>query len=223
QALGRRYLNGEVSAFALVGRHGRHYRYEATVRPWTWYMTRAANCRIFQQRTVLEIIEDLFFKYADVASWGLLNRTTETYRKWEYCVQYQETDFNFVSRMMEHEGIYYFFVHEKGKHTLVLADSPGAHEPLPEYARVPYVGRDAAAAAVEECVYSWVVSKQVNSGGYVTDDYDFTKPRAKLEQRKMHPLGHANDRYKVYEYPGGYTMPTPDGEFYTKVRLDELQ
>jgi type VI secretion system secreted protein VgrG len=223
QALGRRFLNGEVTSFALVGRDGRYHRYEAIVRPWAWYMTRTANCRIFQQKTVIEIIEDLFFKYGDVPSWGLLNRTNETYRKWDYCVQYQETDFNFVSRMMEHEGICYYFKHEKGKHTLVLADSPGGHDALPEYDRIPYIGRDAVGEAREEHVESWRVSKQVDSGGYITDDYDFTKPRAKLEQRKTHPLGHANDRYKVYEYPGGYTIPSPDGEFYAKVRLEELQ
>ena len=223
QALGRRLLNGEVTAFSLIGRDGRYYRYEAILRPWAWYMTRTANCKIFQQKTVIEIIEDVFFKYGDVATWGLLNRTMETYRTWEYCVQYQETDFNFVSRMMEHEGIYYYFVHEKGKHTLVLSDSPGAHDPLPEYASVPYIGRDVVSVADEERVYNWTVSKQVDSGGYVTDDYDFKKPRAKLEQRKAHPLGHSNDSYKVYEYPGGYTIPAPDGEFYTKVRLEELQ
>jgi type VI secretion system secreted protein VgrG len=224
QALGRRYLNGDVTRFALIARHGRYYRYEAILRPWVWYMTRTSNCRIFQNMTALEIIETLFFyPYGDVSSWSLLNRTTESYRKWEYCVQYQETDFNFVSRLMEHEGIYYYFEHAMGKHTLIFADSPGAHQTLPEYARVRYIAPDAALIADEEHVESWIVSKQVDPGGYITDDYDFTKPRAKLEQRKFHPLGHANDKYKFYDYPGGYTQPAPDGERYAKVRLEELQ
>jgi len=220
---GRRYLNGEVARFAYVSRFGRYYRYEAILRPWTWYMTRAADCRIFQKRTAIDIIEDVFFKYADVSSWGLLNRTSDTYRQWDFCVQYQETDFNFVSRMMEHEGIYYYFEHENGKHTLVLADSPGAHKPLPEYERIPFYAPDAAVIADEEHVHRWVVTKEVDPGGYTTDDYDFRKPRAKLEQRKQHPLGHANDRYKFYDYPGGYVEPAPDGERYAKVRLEELQ
>jgi len=220
---GRRYLNGEVTRFAYVSRFGRYYRYEAILRPWTWYMTRASNCRIFQKRTAIEIIEDVFFKYADVSSWGLLNRTSDSYRQWDFCVQYQETDFNFVSRMMEHEGIYYYFEHENGKHTLVLADSPGAHKPLPEYEKIPFYAPDAAVIANEEHVHRWVVTKEVDPGGYTTDDYDFRKPRAKLEQRKQHPLGHANDRYKFYDYPGGYVEPAPDGERYAKVRLEELQ
>ena len=223
EQLGRRYLNGEVTRFALVARFGRYYRYEAILRPWAWYMTRAANCRIFQKRTVLEIIEDVFFKYGDVSSWGLLNRTNDTYRQWDFCVQYQETDFNFVSRMMEHEGIYYHFEHEMGKHTLVLSDSPGAHKVLPEYASVPFIAPDPAVIADEEHVESWIVSKEVDPGGYITDDYDFKKPRAKLEQRKTHSLGHPNDKYKFYDYPGGYIEPKPDGEHYAKVRLEELQ
>jgi len=223
EPLGRRYLNGEVTRFALISRYGRYYRYEVILRPWTWYMTRASNCRIFQKRTAIEIIEDVFFKYADVSSWGLLNRTTETYRQWDYCVQYQETDFNFVSRMMEHEGIYYYFEHEMGKHTLVLADSPSAHKPLPEYEKIAFIAPDAAVIANEEHVESWIIAKEVDPGGYITDDYDFRKPRAKLEQRKVHPLGHANDKYKFYDYPGGYIDPAPDGERYAKVRLEELQ
>jgi type VI secretion system secreted protein VgrG len=224
QGLGRRYLNGEVTSFGLVSRLERHYRYQAVVRPWTWYMTRTENSKIFQNKTAIDmILEVLFYPYGNVSSWGVLNRTTDSYRKWDYCVQYQESDFNFVSRMMEHEGIYYFFKHEMGKHTLVLADSPAGHDALPEYAKVPYIGRDAASIADEEHFDGWMPSKQVESGAYLTDDYDFTKPRAKLEQRKTHPLGHPNDRYRVYQYPGGYTEPTPDGEFYTKVRLEALQ
>ncbi len=224
QGLGRRYLNGDVTRFALIARDGRYYRYEAILRPWTWYMTRTSNCRIFQNKTALDIILDvLFYPYGNVSSWSLLNRTTETYRTWDYCVQYQETDFNFVSRMMEHEGIYYWFEHSMGKHTLIIADSPGAHQVLPGHAQIPYIAPNPAVIADEEHIESWVVSKQVDTGGYVTDDYDFTKPRAKLEQRKTHPLGHANDNYKFYDWPGGYTQPTPDGERYAKVRLEELQ
>jgi type VI secretion system secreted protein VgrG len=224
QGLGRRYLNGDVTRFALIAREGRYWRYEAILRPWTWYMTRTSNCRIFQNKTALDIVlEVLFYPYGNVSSWSLLNRTTETYRKWDYCVQYQETDFNFVSRMMEHEGIYYWFEHAMGKHTLIIADSPGAHQALPGHAQIPYIAPDPAVIADEEHIESWVVSKQVDTGGYVTDDYDFTKPRAKLEQRKNHPLGHANDNYKFYDWPGGYTQPAPDGERYAKVRLEELQ
>jgi type VI secretion system secreted protein VgrG len=218
QALGRRYLNGEVTRFALIGRDGRLYRYEAVVRPWVWYMTRASDCKIFQQMDAPTILSEVFGKYPYVVE----KRLSGGYRTWDYCVQYQETDFNFVSRLMEHEGIYYFFEHELGQLKLVLADSPGAHQPLAEYASIPYIAPDAATFADEEHVQSWIVSKEVNPGGFVTDDFDFRKPRAKLQQWNVHPYGHPNADYRIYDYPGGYTE-IPEGEFYTKVRLEELQ
>ena len=218
QQLGQRYLNGEVTRFALIGRDGRYYRYEAIVRPWVWYMTRASDCKIFQQMDVPSILSEVFGKYPYVVE----KRLAGAYRTWDYCVQYQETDLNFVSRLMEHEGIYYFFEHGMGQLKLVLADSPGAHQPLPEYAEIPYISPDAATFADEEHVQSWIVSKEVDPGGFVTDDFDFRKPRAKLQQWNLHAFEHPNAEYRIYDYPGGYTEIS-EGEFYTKVRLEELQ
>jgi len=218
QQLGQRYLNGEVTRFALIGRDGRYYRYEAIVRPWVWYMTRASDCKIFQQMDAPTILSEVFGKYPYVVE----KRLSGAYRTWDYCVQYQETDLNFVSRLMEHEGIYYFFEHGMGQLKLILADSPGAHQPLPEYAEIPYISPDAATFADEEHVQSWIVSKEVDPGGFVTDDFDFRKPRAKLQQWNLHAFEHPNAEYRIYDYPGGYTEIS-EGEFYTKVRLEELQ
>ena len=218
QQLGQRYLNGEVTRFALIGRDGRYYRYEAIVRPWVWYMTRTSDCRIFQQMDAPTILSEVFGKYPYVVE----KRLAGAYRTWDYCVQYQETDLNFVSRLMEHEGIYYFFEHGMGQLKLILADSPGAHQPLPEYAEIPYISPDAATFADEEHVQSWIVSKEVDPGGFVTDDFDFRKPRAKLQQWNLHAFEHPNAEYRIYDYPGGYTEIS-EGEFYTKVRLEELQ
>jgi type VI secretion system secreted protein VgrG len=207
-----------VTRFALIGRDGRYYRYEAIVRPWVWYMTRASDCKIFQQMDAPTILSEVFGKYPYVVE----KRLSGAYRTWDYCVQYQETDLNFVSRLMEHEGIYYFFEHGMGQLKLVLADSPGAHQPLPEYAEIPYISPDAATFADEEHVQSWIVSKEVDPGGFVTDDFDFRKPRAKLQQWNLHAFEHPNAEYRIYDYPGGYTEIS-EGEFYTKVRLEELQ
>ena len=218
QKLGRRYLNGEATRFALIGRQGRYYRYQAIVRPWMWYLTRASDCRIFQQMDAPAILSETFSKYPYLVE----KRLTGSYRTWEYCVQYQETDFNFVSRLMEHEGIYYFFQHSMGQLKLVLADSPGAHQPLPEYADIPYYGADAAMTPDEEHFRNWIVSKEVDSGGFETDDYDFKKPRAILKQWNVRAFEHPNADYRIYDYPGGYSE-IPDGEFYAKVRREELQ
>ena len=103
--------------------------YRAEVVPWPWFLTRTTDCRIFQNQSTPDIIETIFedFGFTDFAL-----ELKGSYPKREYCVQYRETAFNFVSRLMEHEGIFYFFRHEDGKHTLVLADAVSAYAECPE-------------------------------------------------------------------------------------------
>ena len=130
-----RYFNGHVSAFTQLDPEGEMAVYHATVVPWLWFLTQSSDCRIFQNKTVPDIIEEVF-KDHGFDQYEL--RLTRTFRTWEYCVQYRETAFNFVSRLMEQEGIYYFFIHDKGSHILALGDSPSAHEPCPGYIDIEY-------------------------------------------------------------------------------------
>ncbi|MDR5784681.1 type VI secretion system tip protein TssI/VgrG, partial [Caballeronia sp. LZ065] len=126
-----RYLDGQITRFEFNGREtltSRSYIYTATVRPSLWYLTRSINCRIFQEKTVVEIIQEVFSAYG----FPVTNRLSSTYRTWGFCTQFQESDFAFVSRLMEQEGIYYYFTHQMGQHTLVLADDMSAHDPLPD-------------------------------------------------------------------------------------------
>ena len=130
----RRYFHGVVSEFSQGGWLQTYNEYRAVVRPWFWLLTRTADCRIFQEKTVPDIFEEV------VKAYGLTDyelRLSGSYEPWEYCVQYRETDFNFLSRLLEQEGIYYFFEHEKSKHTMVLADDPGAHRTRSGYETVP--------------------------------------------------------------------------------------
>lgn len=139
-----RYFNGVVSQFAYTGRYRHFASYRAVLSPWLWFLTRTADCRIFQNKTVPDIIKEVFREHGFTDFDDLLSGQ---YRTWEYCVQYRETDSNFVSRLMEKEGIYYYFKHEKDKHTLVLADSIGAHSRIPGYERVPYTRRPKTSCA----------------------------------------------------------------------------
>jgi len=121
-----RHFNGIVNRFAASGRGDRLNMYSAEVVPWLWLLTRTADCRIFQDKTVPDIIKQIF---SDLGMNDFSDSELKgNYEPWEYCVQYRETDFNFVSRLMEHVGIFYYFKHEKGKHTLVLADQKGAYK-----------------------------------------------------------------------------------------------
>src|SRR5450759_279310 len=130
-----RYFNGFVSRFAQLPGEDRLARYQADVVPWMWFLTRTANCRIFQNKNVPDIVQQIFkdFGFQDFEV-----RVQGTYDPWEYCVQYRETACNFILRLLEQEGIFFFFRHEKGKHILVLADSPSAHQPCPSAAKVRY-------------------------------------------------------------------------------------
>src|SRR6266851_7393543 len=117
-----RYFNGYVTRFAQSGTYGRYHRYVAVVHPWLWFLTRTTDCRIFQDMTVPDIVKKVF---GDHTTADFKLELTGTYRKWNYCVQYRETDFNFVSRLMEEEGIYFYVRHTHGHNTLVLTDSTG--------------------------------------------------------------------------------------------------
>ena len=103
---GKRYFNGHVAQFTQVANLGRFAHYRAVIRPWLWFLTRTADCRIFQNKTVPDIIKEVFRELGFTDFEELLSKS---YRQWDYCVQYRETDFNFVSRLMEQEGMYYFF------------------------------------------------------------------------------------------------------------------
>src|SRR5262245_62151134 len=131
-----RSFNGYVTRFSQGGMYGRYYRYFAEVRPWLWFLTRTADCRIFQSMKVPDILKAGF---ADHPAADYAFELTGSYRTWNYCVQYRETDFNFISRLMEHEGIGYYFRHTEGHDTLVLTDSTSKHAACPGYEKLPFV------------------------------------------------------------------------------------
>jgi len=120
EAKGERHFHGHVAEFAYVEPIGEIHAYRATLRPWLWFLTRSADCRIFQNKNVPDIIKTVF---RDLGFTDFKDGLSRSYEPWEYCVQYRETAFDFVSRLMEHEGIYYYFEHTASKHSLVLTDS----------------------------------------------------------------------------------------------------
>jgi type VI secretion system secreted protein VgrG len=213
-----RYFNGYVTRFAQGGMYGRHHRYLATVRPWLWFLTRTADCRIFQEMKVPDIIKAVF---ADHPSADFKLELTSSYHPWTYCVQYRETDFNFVSRLMEHEGISYYFRHTDGHDTMVLTDSTSKHTPVPGYEKLSFIARQEQVKPDLEHVSGWDFAREIEPGVYVHDDYDFERPSVELKTNKVLPRGYKPSDYEVYDYPGFY-LQRPDGEQYAGVRIDEL-
>lgn len=214
-----RYFNGYVTRFAQVSTHGRYHLYQATVRPWLWFLTRTANCRIFQDMTVPDIIKQIFDDHSQIAD--VKKDLTGNYRKWEYCVQYRETDFNFVSRLMEQEGIYFYFKHVDGRHTLILADSYSAHSPFEGYAEIPFIPQDRAGRLEHERINEWNFAREIQPGHYVVDDFDFQKPSVELQVKTKIKREHELADYEVYDYPGEY-VTNAEGEQVVRTRIEEL-
>jgi type VI secretion system secreted protein VgrG len=212
-----RYFNGYVTRFSQGGMRGKYRRYYATVRPWLWFLSRTADCRIFQEKTVPQIIEKIFSEHPTAS---FKNSLTGSYATWTYCVQYRETDLNFVCRLMEQEGIYFYFKHEDGKHTMVLADSYSAHEAIAGEAKVPFIAPEDLARPDIEHVSSWTLTREIQPGAYVHDDYDFERPSVDLTAKKTISRPHAQSSGEVYDYPGEY-LQKADGDAAAAVRLDE--
>src|SRR5262245_47366118 len=176
------YFHGFVTDFAHTGYDGRYHQYNATLRPWFWLLTRSADCRIFPDMT----LEDIFKQVArDHGFTDLRFKLQSPTAKRERCVQYRETAFNFLSRLLEEEGIYYYFEHAQSKHTMVLVDASAAHEAKSGYESVPYYPPTLSEAQrTRDHVTSWSLSHTVQPGGYITSDFDFTKPTASLKAER---------------------------------------
>ncbi len=213
-----RYFNGFVSRFTNEGLDGGYTRFRATLVPWLWLLTRTSDCRIFQEKTVPDIIKEVF---RDNGFSGFDDRLTGSYRTWEYCVQYRETDFNFVSRLMEQEGIYYYFEHHDGHHVLVLADSISAHGPYPGYDTIKFFPPGGSGHRDEETVSDWSVSHEVLPGSYVHNDFDFKAPKKNLVTLRKIAREHPAADGELYDYPGEF-VEYGEGETYARTRIEEL-
>ncbi len=216
-----RYFNGVVTRF-VQEQQGKVPSYRATLSPWLWLLTRTADCRIFQNLTCPQIIEQIFKGNGFSSGNDYKLKLNATYTAFEYCVQYRETAFNFVSRLMEQEGIYYFFQHDNGKHTLVLADSPSVHDTFTDYDKLNYQA-SSGREEQKEIVTDWIVEKEIQSKKYVMRDFNFTKPSLDLTANESS----AGDQVKtafgeVFDYPGGYQQ-TDQGGAYAKLRIEELE
>jgi type VI secretion system secreted protein VgrG len=215
---GKRYWNGYINRFVqCVSSSPQFAQYQATMVPWMWFLTRTSDCRIFQEKTVPDIIKQIF---NDLGFSDIEDRLSGGYRTWTYCVQYRETDFNFVSRLMEQEGIYYYFLHEQDKCTIVLCDSLSKHDPYGDYGEIDFAP-DTKSSALQERISEWTIEKLVRTGKFAHIDYNFEKPSTSLMSIEEEKKPHARADYEIYDYPGEY-LEKADGDRYAKVRMEEL-
>lgn len=215
-----RFFDGFVSEFCQVGTEGKFARYEARVVPSLWTLTRRSNSRIFQQMNVWDIVHEILQEHG-IADFEL-RFDSSNYPVRDYVVQYRETDFNFVSRLLEKEGICYYFEHDEGKHTLVLTDSGSQHEPTELFEALAFRNPDLDGSTPSDTVSLWVQRRAVQSGQIALRDYDFAAPKKDLTARAIFQREHALSDFEVFEYPGKY-LAYADGERYARVHIEEIQ
>ena len=211
-----RYFHGYVKKLVIGAETSRAYRnYRIEVVPWLWFLTRSANCQIFQNKTVPDIIAAVFGQFGFSA---YKTNLQGTYSTRDYCVQYRETAFNFVSRLMEEYGIYYTFTFASGSHTLVLADAPSAYAACAQ-ATVEYRPDTDMAGVIDE----WDRSFEFRSGKATHTDYNFTTPSTKLLRSSPTAISLPGlSSYELFDYPGRYAVG-PDGDMLAKVRIEEVE
>jgi type VI secretion system secreted protein VgrG len=218
----KRHFDGILTEARWVGlEQAAYHAYRLTLRPWLWLLGRKADCRIFRDKTPIDILEDVFqrgaFNDFDIKA------ERGDYERLEYCVQYRETDLAFVSRLMEQWGLYTFHEHEAGRHTLVIADGKSCHSPVKTAGgSIPFVALAGADQPTAEHLRIWEAERRFRTGRMALNDFDYMKPAAKMQVEAQGNEGYERSKLEVYDYPGRYLEP-PRGERFARVRLQAEQ
>ncbi len=208
-----RFLSGIVREATVCDYYDEYYYlYKVIIQPSLFKLTLNKDFRIWQKKTVPEIIQEVL-KQHQVKFESELNAK---YQPLEYCTQYKETDFDFLSRLMEREGIYYYFQHNKNDHVLILADSPQSHSKLPVHSTFEYYPNHFPPKDKEaRYLYDWSVSYSLTPKLYTMNDYNFLKPNALLKETQQNP-DVIVPQTEVFEWPGHYTE-NAQGQFYVRI------
>ncbi len=206
----QQYIHGVVAQFSQEEKNERYTRYVAQLRPWFWLLTLNSDNKIYQNQTVPQIIEQVF---SDLGFSDYKNSLTKTYSQREYCVQYGESTFQFLSRLMESEGIFYFFTHSDQAHTLVLADSADSYASLPGITSIRYQQTERVWASID-ALTAGAVAEKIVPGKISIDDYNFETPATSLYTT----VTGSTTQCSLYEYPGKYKTSS-DGESQASLRM----
>jgi type VI secretion system secreted protein VgrG len=223
----KRYFHGVMTEARWAGTQEDLYIYQLVLRPWLWLLTRTSDCKIFAQMSPIDIIKQVF---SDRGFSDFRDATTGSPPTLEYCVQYRETDFNFVCRLMEAYGIYYFFEHADGKHTLVLADAKSSHQQVPGLSSLPYNPIADGGRREHQYLDTWSLGRRAQSGVFVLEDYGYKKPSANLLAQTQNPGGYQRDSMEMFDYHYGYVdtegknlVDKDVGDKFTKYRVEAAQ
>jgi type VI secretion system secreted protein VgrG len=199
----RRFINGVLRSLTSKERRDRFATYQAEITPWFSLLALTANCRIFQNQTVPEIIAAVVSERG--FSQAFRNDLSRTYTLWDYCVQYRETDLAFLSRLMEAEGISYYFEHnEDGTHTMVLTDWPDGFKSCPVQSSFRF-NPEVGVGEFEDTIEVWQVRQEMITSKWDLRDYHFEMPTNKLEAPEKSVFANqVNSGFERFDFPGEY-------------------
>ncbi|HBI7614803.1 TPA: type VI secretion system tip protein VgrG [Escherichia coli] len=211
---GKRYISGLVTAARVVGHQGRSVVYELRLEPWLKILTHTSDYKAFQNKSVVDILDEVLDEYP----WPVEKRLVENYPTRAWQVQYGETDFDFIQRLMQEWGIYWWFEHNENSHTLVLADAINVHKACSDSPLVCYYQK--GLKLDKEFIHTITANESLRSGQWVLNDFDFMKPRSLLKSTVANPRETGLAEYEHYEWPGDYFTKS-EGEMLTRVRMEE--
>ncbi|WP_446717737.1 type VI secretion system Vgr family protein, partial [Erwinia sp. OLTSP20] len=214
---GKREISGIVEKACFIGRDANQAMYEIIIRPWLYLATLTKDFKIFQDKTVVDIIDEVLQEY----NFPTEKRLSAVYPSLNFQVQYGESDFDFIERLMEEWGIYWFFEHQDQKHRLVMVDHVGAHKAYfsEAYRVIEYLPDSPKAGA--EYISQFYHKETLVSSRWVTNDYDFTKSRADIMALDTKPRRTSFNSMEIYSWPGDYDQPSI-GEQLARIRIEEI-
>jgi type VI secretion system secreted protein VgrG len=219
---GPRFFHGHVTAATYVGVHRDLPHWRIDVGPWLAFLRHRVNCRHFLDRDAVTILETVFADYGPLATFE--NRCRERPPRREYTCQFNEDDFSFVCRLLQREGIYFYFEHGENEHTLILDDDSTLAKPAEGYAAVPFRAIDAgtAEAFADETLTRWTPTAALRAGKWVTRNFDFTNPLDLLEGQRSDGFDHRGGELEVYAYPDLH-LEAGEGNTRAQRRLEAAQ
>lgn len=219
----QRHCQGHAVRFARVNQRGRYFEYRITLRSWFWLLTKRRNSRIFQDKTVLEVMNAVCDD-SPIQRFKKLNtdHVIGKHQPRRYCVQHQESDYAFLSRLLEEAGIYHWFDCHDAPGTMYLSDaSDVAHEKLPANGTLAFVRSGSGEMRFNE-VTRWVSTRRFDTGNTASRDSNFKTIKKKLAPDRVAADDHELADFEDFEFPGGYFNDT-DAETVSQVRGEELQ
>lgn len=215
---GPRHLHGIVADISYRGEMEDQARYDAVLVPWLWFLGRRVDCRIFQRMTAIDIVKRVVGRHGG----ELRDKLSGHYTERDYCVQYRESDLDFVCRLLEEEGVFFFFEHAQGRHALVLVDEVSSCPTRKGSATVPFYPPDNPARRERDHLDRWEIAARARTARSSFRHFDFKQPARPLESADRAAGAHARDEHEFYDYPGCF-VTADAGDARARVRLEELR